>query len=215
VEAQTSPDGGRQYNYIADDDELERFQKSVRASLSHQIVVGARQVGKTQALIQAAVHQINSGTDLYVIVPSQRSRPKITNTLVDCTDLERTDEQPRTASCSKGDLYVYTNEDCHRRHGVPDVVDADRGCVLIDETSYINQDTLMGLHEAFDGPMVWVGTPTGDNAVFQAVANFSPSVITHTVTYDDVSHIKSEQLSSYGQTIPDPSLATEFTSEYV
>jgi len=215
VEAQTNPDEGRQYSYIADYDELERFQKSVRASLSHQIVVGARQVGKTQALIQAAVHHINSSTDMHVIVPSQRSRSKITNTLVDCTDLEPTDEQPKTATCQKGHLYVLTNQDCRRRNSVPDVIDPDNQCVLVDEASYIDQETLMGLHEQFDGPMVWVGTPTGDNAVFQAVANYSPSVTTHTVTYDDVLHIKSEQLSSYGQTVPDPSLATEFTSEYV
>lgn len=215
MEAQTSPDEGRQYNYIADYDELERFQKSVRASLSHQIVVGARQVGKTQALIQAAVHHINSTNNIHFIVSSQRSRSKITNTLVSCTDLERTNEQPRTASCRNGDLYVYTNQDCRRRNSVPDPIDPDNQCVLVDEASYIDQETLMRLYEQFDGPMVWVGTPTGDNAVFQAVTNYSPSVTTHTVTYDDVSHIKSEQLSSYGQNIPDPSLATEFTSEYV
>lgn len=215
MEAQTNPDEGRQYNYIVDYDELEQFQQSVRTSLSHQVVVGARQVGKTQALIQAAVHQINDWMDLHIIVPSQRIRAKITNTLVNCTDFNRTGEHPKTASCEKGNLFVYTNQDCRRRNSVPDEIDPDNQCVFVDEAQYIDQETLMELHEQFDGPMVWVGTPTGDNTVFQAVANYSPSATTHTVNFDDVSHIKSEQLSSYGLTHPDPSLATEFTSEYV
>lgn len=182
-----------------DDRHIREVRKEIIEHDGDAILIGGRQIGKTETIVTTAISESLNGRNVLVVSPRSCQSSSIKDRIIE----EKGDEKLRNitfkSSYALKDDYINT---------MPDVI-------LVDEASFIHNSVLQTI-DRYDAASkrVYCTTPTSSDSLIQQWAEYSPEHKTWHIPaiYSDL--VDADVLYSRVESLTDEQIRYEVFGEY-
>ena len=188
--------------------ELTEYQQEIVESTGKHLMVGSRQSGKTEVIVNRVIETLKGNFGSTVVIAPRRDNTDRISGLV--RDRHRGGRHTKSVSKdNRRTVKYYSSQQVDYYDNI-----SGRSNVLVDEANYISQSLLYKINKNFKGNIIMTSTPRPRKTFVEMWAEHAHDWELHHVPAGDVPFLKNEHLRSFSEKLDTEQTLLEVDAKY-